>query len=57
VQVNGKIRDRIRVSAEISEEEAKKIALESEKVKLYTDGKELRKVIYVKGKLVSIVVG
>ncbi|KKP68601.1 MAG: Leucine-tRNA ligase, partial [Candidatus Moranbacteria bacterium GW2011_GWE1_35_17] len=45
VQVNGKIRDRIRINAEISEEEAKKIALESEKVK----------VIYVKGKLVSIV--
>ncbi|KKP84553.1 MAG: Leucine-tRNA ligase, partial [Candidatus Moranbacteria bacterium GW2011_GWF1_35_5] len=55
VQVNGKIRDRIRINAEISEEEAKKIALESEKVKVYTDGKELKKVIYVKGKLVSIV--
>ncbi|KKP58971.1 MAG: Leucyl-tRNA synthetase [Candidatus Moranbacteria bacterium GW2011_GWF1_34_10] len=57
VQVNGKIRDRIKVSTDIPEEEAKKIALESEKVKLYTDGKELKKVIYVKGKLVSIVIG
>jgi len=56
VQVNGKIRDRIKVSADIPEEEAKKIALESEKVKLYIDGKELKKVIYVKGKLVSIVI-
>ena len=56
VQVNGKIRDRITISADISEEEAKKIALESEKVKLYTEGKEIRKVIFVKGKLVSIVI-
>ncbi|MFA6183567.1 MAG: leucine--tRNA ligase [Parcubacteria group bacterium] len=57
VQVNGKIRDRIKINTEISEEEAKKIALESEKVKVYTEGKEIRKVIYVKGKLISIVVG
>ncbi|MFZ2154066.1 MAG: class I tRNA ligase family protein [Candidatus Moraniibacteriota bacterium] len=56
VQVNGKIRDRIRVSAEISEEEARNIALVSEKVKIYTEGKEIKKVIYVKGKLVSIVI-
>ncbi|MDX9913426.1 MAG: class I tRNA ligase family protein [Candidatus Moranbacteria bacterium] len=56
VQVNGKIRDRIKINAEISEEEAKKIALESEKVKLYTEGKEIRKVIFVKGKLVSVVI-
>ena len=56
IQVNGKVRDKIKVSIEISEEEAKKIALESEKVKKYTEEKEIRKIIYVKGKLVSIVI-
>ena len=56
VQVNGKVRDKIKVSADISEEEAKKVAIASEKVLKYTDGKEIKKVIYVKGKLVSIVV-
>ena len=56
VQVNGKVRDTIIVSAEISEDEAKKAALESEKIKSWTEGKEIKKIIYVKNKLVSIVV-
>jgi leucyl-tRNA synthetase len=55
VQVNGKVRDTITVSAEIEEEEAKKVALSSEKVQKWLEGKEPKKVIYVKGKLVSIV--
>jgi leucyl-tRNA synthetase len=56
IQVNGKIRDTIEVSADISEEEAKKIALESEKVKKWLEEKEIKKVIFVKGKLVNIVI-
>jgi leucyl-tRNA synthetase len=56
IQINGKIRDTIEVSADISEEEAKKIALESEKVKKWLEGKETIKVIFVKGKLVNIVI-
>jgi len=56
VQVNGKVRDEILVDAEISEEEAKSIALSSEKAKKFIGNKEIRKVIFVKGKLVSIVV-
>ncbi|MDO8240402.1 MAG: class I tRNA ligase family protein [Candidatus Moranbacteria bacterium] len=56
IQVNGKVRDTIEVNAEISEDEAKKVALESEKIKNYISGKEIRKIIYVKNKLVSIVV-
>ena len=56
VQVNGKLRDTIMVSADISEEEAKKIVLASEKIQKWLEGKEPKKVIYVKGKLVSIVV-
>lgn len=56
VQVNGKLRDSIDMSSDVSEEEAKKTALASEKVQKYLEGKEPKKVIYVKGKLVSIVV-
>ncbi|MCK4635969.1 MAG: leucine--tRNA ligase [Candidatus Moranbacteria bacterium] len=56
VQVNGKVRDKIKVEAEISEEDAKVKALESEKVKNHIKGKEIRKVIFVKGRLISFVV-
>ncbi len=55
VQINGKLRDTLEVAADISEDEAKKVALESEKVQKWLEGKEPKKVIYVKGKLVSIV--
>ncbi|MBN1680126.1 MAG: leucine--tRNA ligase [Anaerolineae bacterium] len=47
IQVNGKVRDRIDVPADISEEEAKKLALESESVLRHMSGKAPRNVIYV----------
>ena len=56
VQVNGKVRDEFTVSAEISEEEIKQIVLSSEKVQKWLEGREPKKVIYVKGKLVSVVI-
>jgi leucyl-tRNA synthetase len=55
VQVNGKVRDRIQVPVGITEEEAKELALASEKVRRHTEDKETRKVIYVPGRLVNIV--
>jgi leucyl-tRNA synthetase len=55
VQVNGKLRDRISVPADIGEEEAKAIALASEAVKKHLGSKPPRKVILVPGKLVNIV--
>ena len=55
VQINGKVRDRIVVAAEASEEEVKAAALASEVVQKYLEGKEPRKVIVAKGKLVSVV--
>jgi leucyl-tRNA synthetase len=57
VQVNGKLRDRISAPAGISEDEAKDLALASEKVRQHVEGKELRKSIYVPGRLVNLVVG
>jgi len=56
VQVNGKVRDRLTVSANISEDEAKAKALESEAVKRHLGGQQPRQIIYVPGRLVSIVV-
>lgn len=56
VQVNGKLRDRIVVPVGINKEEAEKIALASEGAALYLEGKEVKKVIVVPGRLVNIVV-
>jgi leucyl-tRNA synthetase len=56
VQVNGRVRDRITVPADIDAEEAKQLAVESPVVKKFLDGKKPRKVILVPGKLVNIVV-
>ncbi len=55
VQVNGKLRDTLVVSADISEEDAKVAVLASEKIQKWLEGKEPKKVIYIKGKLLSIV--
>jgi len=54
-QINGKLRDRAQVPVSISESEARELALSSEKVQRYLGGKEPRKVIYVPGRLVNIV--
>jgi len=56
VQVNGKLRDRISVMADISEDEAREKALASESVQKFLNGKIPRKVIIVPGRLVNIVV-
>lgn len=54
IQVNGKVRDKMMVSFDISENDAKSKALESEKVRASLAGVEPAKVVYVKGRLVSI---
>lgn len=60
IQINGKVRDKIDVSESLSEDEMKaialKIALNGEKTKEFTDGKEIVKIIVVPKKLVNIVV-
>ena len=55
VQVNGKLRDRIMVPANISNEAAKAVALESDAVQKLLEGKSPRKVIVVPKRLVNIV--
>ncbi|MDR3601636.1 MAG: leucine--tRNA ligase [Desulfosporosinus sp.] len=56
LQVNGKVRDRIMVSADISKAELEKIVLSQPKVCEWTQGKAIVKVITVPGKLVNLVV-
>ena len=56
VQVNGKVRDRIEVPANIDESTANELALSSSKVQPYTEGKVVDKAIYVPGRLVNVVV-
>ena len=56
VQINGKVRDKIEVDESLDQDELKKIALESQKVKDATADKQVVKVIVVPKKLVNIVV-
>ena len=56
VQVNGKVRQRIVVPTNASQEDIKNQALNDAKVERQTKGKEIQKVIMVPGKLVNIVV-
>jgi len=55
VQINGKVRDRLQVAADAPEADVVAMARASDTVKRHLDGKEPKKVIYVPGKLVSIV--
>jgi leucyl-tRNA synthetase len=55
VQINGKVREKIEVEASISEEKAKELTLSQKKIKQWTAGKEIKKIIFVPGKLINIV--
>jgi leucyl-tRNA synthetase len=57
VQVNGKVRDRIQVPAQIDEEHAKGLALASPLVQRHIEGAEIKRAIYVPGRLLNFVVG
>jgi leucyl-tRNA synthetase len=56
VQVNGKVRGRLTVSPEATDEELEELALADAGVRSYTQGKIVRKVVIAKGRLVSLVV-
>lgn len=55
IQVNGKIRDKVEVEANISEEKAKELAISREKIKNRLLDKKVKKVIFIPGKLINIV--
>jgi leucyl-tRNA synthetase len=56
IQVNGKVRDKIEVEADISEEKARELVISQKNVRKWIQGKEIKKVIFVPGKLINIVV-
>ena len=56
VQVNGKLRNKIMVASDISQEDMKTAALEDEKIKDFIGDKNVVKVIAIPGKLVNIVI-
>ncbi len=56
IQVNGKLRGKISVSVNANDDQIKAAALACDDAKKFIDGKEIKKVIIVKNKLVSIVV-
>lgn len=55
IQINGKVRDKIVVSSDLSENEIIKLALQSSKVIGWLDGKNILKQIFIPNKLVSFV--
>jgi leucyl-tRNA synthetase len=55
VQVNGKLRDRLTLPADVAEDEARERALASDGAQRFIADKTVRKVIYVPGRLVNIV--
>ena len=56
VQINGKVRAKILMAVDISQAEAEKIVLNNERVKQFLEGKKPRKIIYVKNRLMNIVI-
>jgi leucyl-tRNA synthetase len=57
VQVNGKVRGRVRLPRAADEAAAREAALKDEKVGKHLEGKTIRKFLYVPGRIVTIVVG
>ena len=57
VQINGKLKAKVKVPADAGEEEVREIVLSHEKVKSLIEGKEIKRFIYIEGRLVNLVVG
>jgi leucyl-tRNA synthetase len=56
IQVNGKLRSRVLAAPDTTKEQLEEMALKSEKIKEYTDGKQIVKIVVVPNRLVNIVV-
>ncbi len=55
IQVNGRVRDRVQVAADISDAETRRLALERTKIRQFLNGREVADVIVVPGRLVNVV--
>jgi leucyl-tRNA synthetase len=56
VQVSGKLRGTIQIAVDASEEDARALAMADTKIANWVSGKELKKVVYVKGKILNFIV-
>ncbi|MFH1036635.1 MAG: leucine--tRNA ligase [Patescibacteria group bacterium] len=56
IQINGKVREILKTDSDITEEQARELAISREKIKKWIEGKNIKKVIFVPGKLINIVV-
>lgn len=56
VSINGKVRTNIDISLEASQEEVEAIVLQNETVQKWMEGKPMKKLIYVKGKMINVVI-
>ena len=55
IQVNGRVRDRVSAPADISHDQAEVLAFQNKKAAKWFHGKEVKDVVFVKGKLINIV--
>lgn len=55
IQVNGKLKDKVKISKDLTKDEMEAVALDNDKIKEAIEGKTIRKVIAVPQKLVNIV--
>lgn len=56
VSINGRLRTTMVINLDASQEEVEKMVMDNEVVKKWTDGKPVKKIIFVKGKMVNVVV-
>ncbi len=55
IQINGKVRDKVSADTNTSQKDAEKLALGQEKIREWLKGKQIKKTIFVKNRLVNIV--
>jgi len=56
VQINGKLRDKIAVKSDLTQSQAEKLVLNSEKIKTLIGTSEVKKIVFVPNKLINIVI-
>jgi len=56
IQINGKLRDRVKAEISITQQQAEKLARASKKIQQFLIDKQIKKVIFVKDKLINLVV-
>ena len=56
VSVNGKVRDKMEMKSGLDQSQVEGLVLHAPKIKPWLEGKEVRKIIFVKDKLINIVV-